>query len=94
MPNNTRAAFFVEQVQPAYNAVDTSPLWWESSFEIAHHLMVLHPNVRADDVGLQQVLAWVIALPNFVDDPMLANDGILQDILREWYEESNPICLN
>lgn len=76
------------------DAFDSGPLWWESSVEIVQELMRRYPNVHADAVGLQQVFAWVVALPAFVDDPRLANDGILQDILREWYEESNPICLN
>jgi Fe-S-cluster formation regulator IscX/YfhJ len=30
----------------------------------------------------------IIDLPNFADDPTLANDDLLNDILREWYEES------
>ncbi|MHB8626555.1 MAG: Fe-S cluster assembly protein IscX [Aggregatilineales bacterium] len=78
----------------AIACADCPPLWWESSYEIAQRLMAIHPQVHADDVGLQQVFDWVIALPEFADDPALVNDGILQDILREWYEESNPICLN
>ena len=94
MPNNIGQVFGVGAAQSIIDGFDDNPLWWESSFEIAQQLMTRYPNVNADDVGLQQVFAWVIALPNFADDPLLANDGILQDILREWYEESNPICLN
>ena len=70
------------------------PLYWESSYEIARRLMDLHPDINVDDIGLHQVYEWVTSLPEFSDDPLLVNDGILQDILREWYEESNPICLN
>jgi Fe-S-cluster formation regulator IscX/YfhJ len=29
----------------------------------------------------------VITLPNFVDEPEIVTEQILQDILREWYEE-------
>ena len=29
--------------------------------------------------------------PEFADDPSLANEGILSDILREWYEEVSSI---
>jgi FeS assembly protein IscX len=30
---------------------------------------------------------WVLALPDFVDDPQLVNDDLLQAIYQEWYEE-------
>jgi len=41
-------------------------------------------------MGLQQLNQLIVALPDFADDPELANDGILTEILREWYEEINP----
>jgi FeS assembly protein IscX len=34
---------------------------------------------------------WVIALPDFVDDPQLVNDDLLQAICQEWYEETYPL---
>jgi FeS assembly protein IscX len=46
--------------------------------------------VDVEQVGLDQLYQLIIALPNFADDPALANDGILSEILREWYEEVNP----
>jgi FeS assembly protein IscX len=30
---------------------------------------------------------WTLELPGFDDDPELANDGILEAIYQEWYEE-------
>ncbi len=66
---------------------DTPNLSWESTYEIVLHLMQAHPTVDIDSVGLQQLFAWVLALPGFNDDPALVNDGILNEILREWYEE-------
>gem|GEM_PF-3703345 len=30
----------------------------------------------------------IVALPDFVDDPTLAHDGLLTEILREYYEEA------
>lgn len=50
--------------------------------------METHPGVDVESVGYQQLYTWIIALPDFADDPMLVNDSILKDILREWYEES------
>lgn len=67
------------------------PLYWESTYEIVLSLMEVHANVDVDAVGTEQLYQWIIALPNFDDDPLLVNDGILSDILREWYEETNKL---
>ncbi len=75
------------------NLLDPNPLYWEHSYEIVLALMDAHPEIDGnaiDEVGLDQLKRWVIELPNFADDPALANEGILEDILREWYEERNP----
>lgn len=61
---------------------------WDSTYEIVLRLMETHPGVDVESVGYQQLYTWIIALPDFADDPMLVNDSILKDILREWYEES------
>lgn len=63
-------------------------LYWESTYEIVLALQQTHPDVDLQQVGLHQLYQWIIGLPNFADDPALVNDGILNDILREWYEES------
>lgn len=63
---------------------------WDSSYAIVLRLIEEHPDVDVDTVGIEQLNEWIIALPDFVDDPELANEGILNDILREWYEEVNP----
>lgn len=67
-----------------------NPLYWDSSYEIVLQLIELYPEVDVETVGTDQLYRWVIALPDFVDEPELANEGILNDILREWYEEVNP----
>jgi FeS assembly protein IscX len=64
-------------------------LYWDSSYEIARSLIEEHPNIEVDSVGTEQLYHWVIALPDFADDPAFANEGILNEILREWYEEVN-----
>lgn len=68
---------------------DLQPLYWEASYEIVLSLMQHHADADLDSLGLQQLLAWIIALPGFADDPALANDDLLTDILREWYEEKS-----
>ena len=64
------------------------PLYWESTYEIVLRLMALYPKIDLDSVGLTQLQDMVFALPEFVDDPRLANEHLLTEILREWYEEA------
>lgn len=63
------------------------PLYWDASYEIVMALMETYPTIELDNIGTQQLYQMIIELPNFEDDPALVNDGILNDILREWYEE-------
>jgi FeS assembly protein IscX len=65
-------------------------LYWDSSYEIVLSLIATHHDLDVEQVGIEQLYQLIIALPNFADDPALANDGILNEILREWYEEVNP----
>ncbi len=65
-------------------------LYWDSSYEIVLSLIDTYPDVDVEQVGLDQLYQLIIALPNFADDPALVNDGILNEILREWFEEVNP----
>jgi FeS assembly protein IscX len=65
-------------------------LYWDSSYEIVLSLIDTYPAVDVEQVGLDQLYHLIIALPNFADDPALVNDGILNEILREWFEEVNP----
>ncbi len=71
--------------------MNTHPLYWESSYEIVLRLMEIHPSLDVESVGTEQLCRWIIALPEFADDPALVNEGILNDILREWYEEASSL---
>lgn len=51
--------------------------------------MAAHPHIDVESLGLAQLKALIVALPNFADDPALANDALLSQILREWWEELN-----
>ncbi len=68
--------------------MSNSALYWDSSYEIVLALMEAYPNAKLDEVSLEELNRWIINLPDFADDPILVNDGILKDILREWYEET------
>jgi FeS assembly protein IscX len=61
---------------------------WESTYAIALELRRQHPNVDLEQVSLQQIYRWTLALPDFEDDPALANDDILSAIFQDWFEEN------
>lgn len=61
---------------------------WESTFAIALALKAAHPEVQLEDVSLQMIFSWTLALPTFDDDAALANDDILAAIFQDWYEET------
>ena len=62
-------------------------LTWEDSYAIALTLARLHPGIDLESVSLMMIYRWTVELPGFGDDPELANDGILEAIYQEWYEE-------
>jgi FeS assembly protein IscX len=66
----------------------TEPLNWESTYAIALALKGLHPEIDLQNVSLQMIFDWTVALPEFVDDPSLVNDGILAAIYQDWFEET------
>lgn len=64
------------------------PLYWDASYEIVLCLMEVYKDADILSIGTQQLYQMIIDLPHFADEPALVNDSILNDILREWYEES------
>lgn len=73
------------------NSNTTDPLTWDDSYAIALALQKIHPQVDLEQVSLSMIYRWTLALPDFVDDPQLANDAILAAIYQEWFEEENPV---
>jgi FeS assembly protein IscX len=63
-------------------------LYWNSTYAIAISLIEHYPDVRPDGVGLDELAKLVENLPNFRDDPLMANERILKDIQIIWYEEA------
>lgn len=66
-------------------------LYWDAIYEIALALKASRPTEDLDEASLGDIFKWTIALPNFADDPGLANDEILSAIYQEWFEENNPV---
>ncbi len=88
--HNLDLKLFAKRVKIRYKVsyMSNQALYWDSSYEIVLTLMDKYPDVNLDRLGLEDLNQWIINLPNFADDPVLVNDGILKDILREWYEET------
>ena len=63
-------------------------LTWESTYAIALELRKQYPDVSLSDVTLGQIYEWTLGLPEFEDDPSLANDDILYSIYQDWFEEN------
>ncbi|HRE49251.1 MAG TPA: Fe-S cluster assembly protein IscX [Aggregatilineales bacterium] len=64
-----------------------SPLCWDATYEIVQALIAHHPTADLESMGLAALAAMILALPDFEDDPTLVHEGLLTNILREWYEE-------
>lgn len=80
-----------QESDPAGFEDDTDLLTWEDTFAIALKLKRQHPDTSLEDVSLGMIYRWTVALPEFVDDRELANEGILAAIYQEWFEEANPL---
>lgn len=63
-------------------------LTWEDSYAIALALIERYPDNNLEEVSLGMVYKWVVSLPGFADDPMVANDEILAIIYQSWIEEA------
>lgn len=61
---------------------------WDSIYAIALELRLHHPEADLEQVSLQQIYRWTLALSDFEDDPALANDDILSAIFQDWFEEN------
>lgn len=68
-----------------------NPLTWEDSYAIALRLKQQYPEARLEEISLGMIYRWTVSLPEFEDDPQLANDAILMAIYQEWFEEVNPL---
>lgn len=73
------------------NLVMDKPLYWDAIYEIVLALKARYPKENLENLSLQQLYERIVVLPNFADDPALANDDILAAIYQEWFEENNPL---
>jgi len=62
-------------------------LKWQDTEDIAIRLVEEHPETDPLTVRFTDMHAWIIALPDFKDDPKKSNEKILEAIQMAWHEE-------
>ena len=60
---------------------------WRDTEEIGIALSETHPELDPVTVRFTDLHKWVVALPEFSDDPKNSNEGILEAIQMKWHEE-------
>jgi FeS assembly protein IscX len=60
---------------------------WTDTLEIAIQLSEAHPDVDPKTIRFTDLHKWVMALPEFDDDPNRSNEKILEAIQMSWIEE-------
>uniref|UniRef100_E6QTX9 FeS assembly protein IscX n=1 Tax=mine drainage metagenome TaxID=410659 RepID=E6QTX9_9ZZZZ len=62
---------------------------WTDTQSIAIALLEMHPDIDPRYVRFTDLHAWVVALPNFADDPERSNEKILEAIQMTWIDEAD-----
>ena len=62
-------------------------LTWRDAEDIAIRLVEEHPESDPLTVRFTDMHAWIVALPDFKDDPKKSNEKILEAIQMAWHEE-------
>ena len=63
-------------------------LKWNNAEDIAIRLVEEHPETDPLSVRFTDMHAWVVALPDFKDDPKKSNEKILEAIQMAWIDEA------
>lgn len=62
-------------------------LKWTDTLEIAEALIETHPEQDPAQVNFVDLMQWVMALPEFDDDPKRCGERILEAIQQTWIDE-------
>jgi FeS assembly protein IscX len=60
---------------------------WTEVGEIAIQLSEAHPDVDPMRINFVDLMTWVMALPEFDDDPKHCGERILEAIQQAWIDE-------
>jgi FeS assembly protein IscX len=63
-------------------------LKWTDTQDIAIALAETHPGVDPATVRFTELRTWVLALPDFNDDPQRSGEKILEAIQMAWIDEA------
>ena len=80
----------VRRVAFSYMHAQMNDLYWDAQYAIAMALIQHYPDADPVATGLYELADLIETLPNFADDPALANERILKDIQIIWFEEIAP----
>lgn len=61
---------------------------WTEVQEIAIQLADAHPEVDPTRINFVDLMQWVMALPEFDDDPKHCGEKILEAIQQNWIDEA------
>ena len=62
---------------------------WTDVRDIAIELVETHPDVDPKTVRFTDLRDWVLALPDFQDDPRHCGEKVLEAIQAAWIEEAD-----
>ncbi len=62
-------------------------LTWDMAEDIAIRLHEEHPDLDPLMVRFTDLHAWIVAWPEFTDDPKSSNENQLEAIQMAWHEE-------
>jgi FeS assembly protein IscX len=66
-------------------------LMWTDTEDIGIRLQEEHHDLDPLTVRFTDLHAWVVALPEFKDDPKASNEKKLEAIQMAWYEEYQDV---
>ena len=65
----------------------SNDLTWQDAEDIAIRLHEEHPDLDPLTVRFTEMHAWIVAWPEFKDDPQSSNEKKLETIQMAWLEE-------
>lgn len=62
---------------------------WTDINDIAIELADAHPDVDPAHINFVDLMNWVVALPDFNDDPRHCGEKLLEAIQQAWIDEAD-----